>query len=326
MVCRPLFIVLIAALSTNATGLGMADSNSTDLVNNAALWYWRCFNELQLERESSKRYIELLQHNAEPVDEGEVERLRAMWSNVVATAEVAASKDRCAFGIDRAAGLDAMLPHLEPMRRLSKIVAGEANRAMECGDHEAAMRKLNILCRMAAHTQQDEIHISTLVAASISSMALSTVEQWLDDDRLIQDHKQQAIHSLSHLRTIGPACLPQLLIREREATSQWMLQRWSGPKDYDEAVRFFRKFDADPVGFLVPTDLVKDLQRFDAQMVRIIDAAENSDISRLETLCGDARHLKHGIIASVMIPPYQKTHEQLRHVEEQRSSLLQRLQ
>ena len=318
---RLLVLLLIALGGEQAVGVGEPRKPE----DNAALWYWRCFNELQVEADSSKRYIAILRKEAQAENVQEVEALRSDWQRVIETAVVAASKPYCVFGIDRDQGMEAMLPHLEPMRRLARMISGEVDAAIDRGDLCTAVQHIDTLCAMAAHTMQDGLQISALVAISIATMAFERTRLLLEANALDEALKMSLHTPILKTSAIAMSALPEVLQVEREMTSLNMLQRWDGPEYFDEAVQLFKEFGADPIALLTPDQLVKDLRRFDAQLVRLIAAAKEGDAERMKILTSDARELKHGVVAGLLIVPYEKSFEQLRQVEEQRTMLLSQL-
>lgn len=83
----------------------------------------------------------------------------------------------CDFGVDRSAGLDAILPHLGKMRGLARALRTDAERALAANELDPAAQRVAAMIRLGRHiTQHGESMIEWLVGSAIASMGAGFVK------------------------------------------------------------------------------------------------------------------------------------------------------
>jgi len=148
---------------------------------NAALFYYQAFM-LHQEPEEFNTTLhalgELLKDRTEPneVVGKYIEQNRAALGLVLAAGEIA----NCDWGLDFSQGTSMQIPHLSPLRRLSKIVLAEAKVLAARGRHRTALSRCLTAHKMAAHAGDDMI-ISFLVGISIADMANECIQAILSE-------------------------------------------------------------------------------------------------------------------------------------------------
>lgn len=81
-------------------------------------------------------------------------------------------------------GPGALLPHLGKMRASAKILAADALRCANAGDHAGAAQRAAALYRMSGQVSQDDILICSLVGMAISQLGNGLTTQLIDQGAL----------------------------------------------------------------------------------------------------------------------------------------------
>jgi hypothetical protein len=319
----PMKHITIAALIGLVVILGGWRADDDPHQQNAALWYWRCINLINLDKESAERYEEVLSGDAEPANDTEIAELIEKWDEMFDCAMAASRKPVCRFGIDREQGFDALLPHLAPMRTLAKMSHAQALHLLAGADIDGSLKRVELLSRIVGHVMDDDLMISYLVSISISGLSLDLVEKLLET-KMTDQQNAQCIAALKLNNELGSALFPQIVHGEREILSQWMQERC---KDDPQAVLTIDKMvTGSDIFQFTDEELKKQIDRFDAQMGRLEDAARAGDDARFDQLLEDVQQGKHGVIARLFMPAFQKMRGELGKLEGRRNNLIARLE
>ncbi|MDB5296668.1 MAG: hypothetical protein JWO31_2651 [Phycisphaerales bacterium] len=92
--------------------------------------------------------------------------------------DIASRRETCAWDLPlREQGFDALLPHLNGMRRLATAACVRARRAMAAGDVDAAVRALRVDFAMAKALDQQAVLVQELVGVGIAALGLARVRE-----------------------------------------------------------------------------------------------------------------------------------------------------
>jgi hypothetical protein len=90
----------------------------------------------------------------------------------------ATKRPDCDFAVDRAAGFDAVMPHLGKVRGLARALRADAERALAAGDLDAAAQRAAAMIRFGRHINlRSESIIEWLVAGAVGSMGAKFVTE-----------------------------------------------------------------------------------------------------------------------------------------------------
>ena len=147
---------------------------------NAALFYYQAFMLSQEPQDQAtlRALGELLKGRPEPNETvGKyIEKNRPALDLVIAAGQI----PNCDWGLDFSQGTSMQIPHLSPLRRLSKIVLAEAKVFAAQRQYGTALSRCLTAHKMAAHAGDDMI-ISFLVGISIADMTNECIQAILSE-------------------------------------------------------------------------------------------------------------------------------------------------
>jgi hypothetical protein len=153
---------------------------SAQNADNAALLYYQAFMVSQEPQDelTMRALGELLKGKAEPNEAviKYVEQNRPALELAITAAEI----PDCDWGLDFSQGTSMQIPHLSPLRRLSKTLLAEAKILASRRQCPTALGRCLTAHKIAAHAGDDMI-ISFLVAISISEMANESIQAILSE-------------------------------------------------------------------------------------------------------------------------------------------------
>ncbi|NCF39919.1 MAG: hypothetical protein GWP75_07365, partial [Planctomycetia bacterium] len=103
-------------------------------------------------------------------------------------------------GIDLSDGFMVLLPHLKPMREISRVSSHLARRATIAGDVDAAVEWLGTSNEISAHAGQDGTAIGSLVGAAMYQRSDQTMELAIANGLIDVETATNLLDSLSSLR------------------------------------------------------------------------------------------------------------------------------
>jgi len=136
--------------------------------------------------------------------------------------EPAIELEECDFGIRYEEAFHATLPHLEPMGTLAKLVALEARIDLDAGRHEEAVKEIVGILRMARHTIQDEVVISSLSARRIFDLGASLLALATGHHGLTVEELKPVREELDEFDLIDPFGVVAALENECANVDAWI--------------------------------------------------------------------------------------------------------
>jgi hypothetical protein len=116
----------------------------------------------------------------------------------------AARIGRCDWQVDRAAGIGLLLPHVGPVRVAADLVRAQALSEAMGGTTASAMTSLATLGAIGAHLAQDDLTISSLVAATVTTRMAAAGDLVLDGGGVDAKQAQSLLDSLGSLKGDDP--------------------------------------------------------------------------------------------------------------------------
>ncbi|MBM4107073.1 MAG: hypothetical protein FJ257_12490 [Phycisphaerae bacterium] len=92
----------------------------------------------------------------------------------------ASQVEGCDWGLDRSKGFALLLPHLAPMRELSRAAALSAVRDLAGGRSDAAIASLEAVSRSTRHLSADPVLVDSLVGGAILGLSSSAIESAIE--------------------------------------------------------------------------------------------------------------------------------------------------
>lgn len=167
---RSLMIVLVFAATVLLPVAPAAEVPAArdPLADNAALAYWQAF--ILMPKADDDKGVDA----CAPID---AEVIKFVDSGDLAVHEMqrAAKMDRCIWGADLEAGIEAQLPHLSQARQMARFVCLRARVRFSQDRASEAIEESVAVMAMARHAGSDGLLISILVQYAIEGMAIELV-------------------------------------------------------------------------------------------------------------------------------------------------------
>lgn len=192
---------------------------------NAALWYWRAFAmNPNLTMDADTPLVDHLRDmdnpdwKLSPAAESSIKALDEIIVEFVHGSE----KPSCDFGIDRSQGPNALLPHLSPMRLLTRAMLADARMCI-VRKQPARAKTLVIAClRAANHLSGDGLTVSSIVSTSMLKTTLATISVGLDSNTWDDPGLKAILEELARFDEADPTQLRRATINSQRSLIEWM--------------------------------------------------------------------------------------------------------
>jgi hypothetical protein len=148
---------------------------------NAAIHYYKALGFVELPNPLENFSDQLAAWQDLPLDQlplAEVDQCLAQCRTLFAELDRAARCDHCRWDDHlREEGMNALLPHVQRMRGVARLVILRARAHLARGDHEAAIGAVQTLLAMALHTAAGETMIHDLVGMALVQSAVQPLEE-----------------------------------------------------------------------------------------------------------------------------------------------------
>jgi len=224
--------VRITALSALLAPMSptFAQANLTDfeVSQNAALRYYQAWSLMSDELADS--ISEGLDEPHEPWEppwspaEEDLKLLRGA-GNPIRILLRGSKLERCDFGIDYQRGPETLLPHLGELRRGAMLLIADARLKIDAGEIDEAVQRIAAGYRMAEHTAQNPLPITTIVAVSMFAVA-DGMATHADQRNLLNDEHRAALRTaLERFDPDDPFSFVQAMEMERRMNVDWLRRR-----------------------------------------------------------------------------------------------------
>ncbi|MFG0274817.1 MAG: hypothetical protein ACF8QF_07160 [Phycisphaerales bacterium] len=297
---------------------------------NAALRYWRAF---ALMDEDLRTLIgEETATLADPTFDASPELRKAVGdaSNVIDQLTLGASMAQCDFGIDRDLGVEALLPHLSPMRTASRLLMADARLHIEIGDGATAASRIATALRLSAHATYDDLVISSLVGVAMYSQVKTVTERLLVNAELDAAERATIRRALAAFPAADPFRAEAALRSEAVVMVDWLrttlksdagLEKVRDSMDLGDGSTDLGAFAAlDAQALQSHVDLLRAAY---GQLVAAWDAADPPAAMRKvnEEVASGA----FGAIAPIMLPALDRYYQNVKKAEADLASFRERL-
>ena len=227
---KPILTLLIAIACLSPISI------AAEADRNAALRYWRAVWLMGEDSPSASiDYEGLYQPNYNHAPNGEApyssSQLLQDQSEVIRLLIEASLLEECDFGVDYDKGVEALLPHLSPMRRAAQLLVLDARRLLSEGDKAGATERVTAAYRLAEHMTGDLTLINSLVSMACFSLVDSFVET--HESSFDDAHRQAIAQAIARFDADDPFGCAKAVRGEATFFGGWMLRRvgneWSTP-------------------------------------------------------------------------------------------------
>ncbi len=302
----PRFAKALAA-ATILTLAGASHALAVDSKDNAALGYWRAFSLITPEQVDVIRSV-----GHQPIDAPEEilknEAVLAILrdDSLIDRLITAASKPDCDFAVEYERGLDALLPHLGPMRTSAQILTMRAALDLAEGRPAHAAACIEATVRSAEHLIGDKILISSLVSARIIEHTRAVVERGVKIGAFNADQRAVLLDAVDRFENEDPFGVIASLQTESTMISRWAETTLAGENGPELLVQVSPGGDADESRRIIE-DLPNQIRLYELAMGRGIDAVAARDATALDELGAALREGAFGELAKIVIPSLRRT-------------------
>lgn len=144
----------------------------------------------------------------------------AKSAGAIGLAREAAQLPWAEFGIDRSRGRNVLLPHLTPLRRLSRLMAMQV-RALRTEGRDAEAHELLVdICSLSQHTASDRLPVASLAASACSLQAIQGIDEAIALGAISKDQAKQLRATLGS--THDPFNYADAVLGERDLIIPWL--------------------------------------------------------------------------------------------------------
>jgi len=213
---------------------------------NAALRYWQAISMLDTQLGNQTECDLSALYEPQDIYAGTIEGLSTFVTanqSIVKLFITASRVSGCDF-VDNSLetdGVDALLPHLSPMRRGVRLLIADGLMKFKDGNSLQGAESLAAAFRMARHMQNDGVTISSLVSMSMFQQAAHATELLLDQGLVNESERVILAASLSGFAHDDPFAIRRSITRERDVYLGWIRREFSPdgepPRETMEALR-----------------------------------------------------------------------------------------
>ncbi|MDY7107776.1 MAG: hypothetical protein SYC29_03985, partial [Planctomycetota bacterium] len=230
------------------------------------------------------------------------------------------------FNLDYSRGFDLLLPHLSPMRTLSRIMYVDALVRVNDGDWSGAADRISATYHISAHCADDCIIISSLIGAAIFKVGDKAAQYGFDRAGFSDLDCAKMLRAVQGLETGDPLNTVESVAMEQELAIAW-LQKHLGPESGRQNVpdAFQWLVEDERAGAflaqMTDADFQAELDAYDRGMDRFVEAmmmedrdAARAELARLSEELGDG---EYGHLAKMLMPSLSRYYEQMCEVQDQ---------
>lgn len=190
---------------------------------NAALLYGRALRAM----EAGSLELMVSTDDAPPTEDA----VSALAKNAEALSLVieASHLERCDWGIQYGQGPYANVDHASPMRSVVRSLHTDAKQRLLGGDRADAAERIAAMLRIAEHTTQDRIMISSLVGMAMAKVATNRINIMLDEDQVDRAGARVLLDAARRLESVHGFRMVEALKTEKWMACDWLRAACNGP-------------------------------------------------------------------------------------------------
>lgn len=300
-----------------SAGAALAQGDSS---RNAAAWYQRAFAELERFTPEEMELIEAYRSGGGVAPSPEVRALINRAAPIIDNALRASSQGYSDFGLDYSQGFDMLLPHLGKMRSIARLMQADSMMRLGDGDGAGAAERIAAMYRLADHTGDDHILISSLVSRAVFEVADTSAQMGFDHGAFDPATAMVLLRSARAFDQDDPFQSIEALAMEQTLCMNMIRDHFMGgdeQKKSDILAMLAREGDLDEqFGALTPEQLEVHIGRYSALMDRYAEVWSGDDPEAAkEQLAQIERELEageHGLIAQLLMPALGRAYEMMR--------------
>lgn len=299
-----------------SAGAALAQGDSS---RNAAAWYQRAFAELERFTPEEMELIEAYRSGGGVAPSPEVRALINRAAPIIDNALRASSQGYSGFGLDYSQGFDMLLPHLGKMRSIARLMQADSMMRLGDGDGAGAAERIAAMYRLADHTGDDHILISSLVSRAIFEVADTSAQMGFDHGAFDPATAMVLLRSARAFDQDDPFQSIEALAMEQTLCMNMVRDHFMGDEQRKSEILAMLALEGEldeQFGALTLEQLEVHIGRYSALMDRYAEVWSGDDPEAAkEQLAQIERELEageHGLIAQLLMPALGRAYEMMR--------------
>lgn len=290
-----------------SAGAALAQGDSS---RNAAAWYQRAFAELERFTPEEMELIEAYRSGGGVAPSPEVRALINRAAPIIDNALRASSQGYSDFGLDYSQGFDMLLPHLGKMRSIARLMQADSMMRLGDGDGAGAAERIAAMYRLADHTGDDHILISSLVSRAIFEVADTSAQMGFDHGAFDPATAMVLLRSTQNFDQRDPFQMLESIMMEQTLAVNMIRDHFMGddPQKRSAILEGLAREGGldDEFAALSRESLETELDRYSALMNRYAEiwAGDDPEVvrSQIKQLEGELENGVHGLMAQLLMP------------------------
>lgn len=288
-------------------------------TRNAAVWYQRAIDDLDRLTREELDLVE--QYRADPGrgPSPEVQRILAKARPAIDQVLRAAPRGYSDFGLRYEAGFDLLLPHLSPLRTMTKLMQADAAARLHAGDAHAAAERIAAMYRLADHVGDDRLLISSLVSRSIFELAETAAQSGFDRGAFDPAAAALLLRSTQAFDQRDPFQSIDALVMEQTLAVNFVREHFTSddPAKWSEILGDLTSQGNLDEQFASMTreTLEGHLNQYTALMDRYVEIWSGDDPevvrAQLKEIEAELEAGRHGLIAHLLLPALSRAYESM---------------
>lgn len=290
----------------------------TDDPNNAAIWYRRAIEQAS---SITPDQMELIQDYSSVggTPSPEVRRILEQYAPTLAHIQRGAAKPYSDYGLNFDDGIFMLLPHLGEIRNLARIVKADVKMKLADGNAGGAATQIASLYRLADHTADDHMLISSLVGVAVFSLTDDLVDYGFEQAAFSPAESAILLQAVRAYDQRDPFAAVDALGAESYLVTATLREHFENA-DMESIVDLSEFFgneagNLEPLDGMSALDLKNELDSYDQLMERMVGvfANEDSDAARaeLKEIEQGIENGDFGLFASLLAPALGRCYENM---------------
>jgi len=281
-----------------------------DQSRNAAAWYQRAFAELERFTPEEMELIEQYRSGGATAPSPEVRALINRAAPIIDNALRASAQGYSDFGLDYSQGFDLLLPHLGKMRSIARLMQADSMMRLGDGDGAGAAERIAAMYRLADHTGDDHILISSLVSRAVFEVADTSAQMGFDHGAFDPATAMVLLRSTQSFDQRDPFQMLESIMMEQTLAVNMIRDHFMGddPQKRSAILEGLAREGGldDEFAALSRESLETELDRYSALMNRYAEiwAGDDPEVvrSQIKQLEEELERGAHGLMAQLLMP------------------------
>ncbi|MCH8821913.1 MAG: hypothetical protein IH984_00240 [Planctomycetes bacterium] len=226
-------------------------------------------------------------------------------------------------------GIDLLLPHLQPMRGITRFAMADVTIRLRDGDSASAAAELASIYRVSGHYSDDQTVISSLVGYAVFHFTDTIAQTGFDSAAFSAEDSAIMLEALNAFSEEDPFDFVEAIAMEGEMMTEWMTGKYEveenggamlanaisaiSPNDFNGDLR-------EKIVNLTQDEFTESLDKIDNVMNRVVaaflDPNEEAGKANLDKIMKEIEGGEHGVLALGIFPAFDRLFEKILYAEQ----------